>query len=292
VNDSRRTVWDVLAALDRRWLYLTLALSLVAAMLSGLRFKDRPSRLVQPLYDKVESLPPGSAILISCDYTPSSAPELEPMAYALTRHALLEGHRLCFVSMWPDGSNQIERVVSQVIAEEFPDRREGSDWVNLGFKSGSEMLINAMRQDISAMYTTDVNNKPLRDLPALAGIGTLADFALIISLSSGTPGLKEWILYAGDPLRIPLGGGCNGAGTTQFLPYFPRQLLGLLGGIKGAAEYETALAEGHPEFPQRTMAASDSMGPQAVAHIAIIVFILLGNLGGLLARRGRGGDGS
>jgi hypothetical protein len=274
-----------LAALDRRWIYLILTVALVASLIGGLRFPDQPSVLVLPIYEKLESLPPGAAILISCEYTPSTAPELEPMAFALTRHALLKGHRLCFMSLWPEGSNLIGRIVTEVIQAEFPNKVEGEDWVTLGYKAGNEMVINALRLDLSSMYTSDQAGRPLSELPALTGVNSLADFTLLVSLSAGTPGLREWILFAGDPLGVPLAGGCNGAGTANLLPYFPQQLLGLMGGLKGAAEYETALAQGHPEFTQRTRRASRGMGPLAVAQTVIIVFILLGNLGVVAHRR-------
>jgi hypothetical protein len=285
-----RQLGEKLVHLDRRWLYLSLAVAILVSLLTGLQFPDQPSALVWPVYTKIEELPAGSPVLVSLEYTPSTLPELEPMAFAITRHALLKGHRLCFLSLWPEGNNLIGRVVEQVISQEFPTARAGQDWVVLGYKAGNEMLINALRQSISSMYTTDVGGTPLAQLPALTGVEKLSDFALIVALSAGTPGLKEWILYAGDPEGIPVVGGCNGTGAPQFMPYFPQQLLGLLGGLKGAAEYETALQQGYPGFPQRTRPATERMGPQAVAHAVIIIFILLGNLGFLLARR-RGGDG-
>jgi hypothetical protein len=287
---GRAARWGArLTGLDRRWIYLSLAAALVATLLSGLRLPDRPSALVEPIYARIESLPAGSAVLLSLDYTPSTAPELEPMAVALTRHALLAGHRLCFVSLYPEGNNQIDRVVREVIGPEFPAARSGRDYAVLGYKAGNEMVINALGQDLGSMYAGDLEGRPLAELPALSGVGRLADFDLLVALSAGTPGLKEWILFAGDPLGVPLAGGCNGAGAPQYLPYFPHQLLGLMGGLKGAAEYEAALLRGHPEYEQRTMRATDGMGPQTVAHCLVIGFVLLGNLGLLLSRRRRGG---
>ncbi|MFH1844175.1 MAG: hypothetical protein ABIF77_13290 [bacterium] len=287
---TARRAGELLGGLDRRWVYLILAVSLAVSLLAGLRFPDRPSALVMPLYDTLESLPPGSPILISLEYTPSTLPELEPMAFALCRHACLRGHRLCFMSLWPEGNNLIGRVVEQVISREFPQLEAGVDWVVLGYQAGNEMLINAISQDLGSMYQSDIDGRPLAGLPALAGIHSLADFRLIVALSAGTPGLKEWILFAGDPLGVPVAGGCSGAGSPQFLPYFPRQLIGLLAGMKGGAEYETALQQGHPEYQQPTQRASESMGPQAVAHVVIIGFILLGNMGAFLVRRRLGGD--
>ncbi len=278
-----------LADLDRRWIYLVLAVSLIATMLTGLRFPDKASFLVQPVYDHVERLPAGAVILCSIDYSPSSAPEVEPMAVAITRHALLTGHRVVYVSLWPEGNSLIERLAG-MIARDFPDADEGRDWAALGFKSGGEMLVNSLRRDFKAMYPQDRTGAATSGLPALAGIEGLADFGLVAAFSAGVPGLREWILFGGDVTGVPVAGACTGTGTPQFLAYFPQQIVGLIGGMKGAAEYEAALAEGHPEYRQPTMRGTDNMGPQAVAHSVIILFIVLGNLGMLAARRlGNGG---
>jgi hypothetical protein len=62
-------------------------------------------------------------------------------------------------------------------------------------------------------------------------------------------------------------------------PYIPEQLAGVLGAIKAAAEYEAALAEAYPSIAQNKKAqeAKRRMGPQLIAHILMIVFILVGN---------------
>lgn len=212
------------------------------------------------------------------------------MAFALARHALLRRQRLILISLWDTGNIMIGEVVERVIRQEFPDREQGVDWIALGYKAGNEKLIVAVRDDFRRMYTTDLRGESLASLPAMAGIGGLRDVALIVSLSSGYPGLKEWILFAGDALGVPVAGGSTGVGAPEFFAYFPRQLFALLPGLKGAAEYETALERGHPEFAPRTRAATDNMGPQAVAHGVIIVFILLGNAGLLASRHRRRGS--
>ncbi len=287
-----RRVADILVraeALDRRWIYLVLAASVCAALLSGLYFPDRPSDVVRPIYDHIEALPAGTPVLMSLDYSPSSAPELEPMAEALTRHLLLTGHPVCYVSLWPTGNNMIARVVTRICEAEFPEAAEGRDWVRLGFQAGGEMFINSLRDSLTARYATDMGGASLSSLPALSDVRGLGDFGLIVSLSAGMPGLKEWILYAGDVLEVPVAGGCTGVGAPQFFPYYPLQLVGLMGALKGAAEYEAALAAGYPEAVPRVQRATQGMGPQAVAHVVIVAFILLGNLGLWLARRRKEG---
>ena len=281
---SRARRWAAAARdLDRRWLYLMLLAAVVWPLLAGLRFHDRPSSIVRAVFDRVEKLPPGRPLLLSLDYSPSSAPELEPMAEALTRHALLSGHPVCYLSLWPAGNNMIDRVVDRVIRKEFPAARPGREYVVLGFQEGGQMLINSLRDSLAARYRTDVDGRPLAGLPALRGVRGVGDFGLVISLSAGVPGLKEWILYAGDVVGVPVAGGCTGVGAPQFFPYDPQQLVGLLAALKGASEYEAAL---HQRYPRRVPAdqrAGLGMGPQTVAHLLLVALILLGNAAWWLA---------
>jgi hypothetical protein len=276
-----------LGEIDRRWLYLTLAVTLSAALLARPLFPDEPSGLTLPVFERIESLPPGSPVLVSLDYSPGSAPEIEPMALALTRHLLWRGARPVYVSLFIEGDDMFQRLRKGLLETEFAQLSEGRDWVHLGFKSGGQVMINSLVQDLSAMYASDVRGTPTDSLVALAGVRKLEDFPLIISLSSGTPGLLEWIIYGGDPTGTPVAGGCTSIGMPEFLVYFPAQLKGLLGGLKGASEYEAALAAAYPEqaFPRR---AGRAMGPQTVAHVVILIFLVLGNAAYL--RRPRQGN--
>jgi hypothetical protein len=62
-------------------------------------------------------------------------------------------------------------------------------------------------------------------------------------------------------------------------------MVGLMGGLKGASEYENALISGYPEVKDRDMAATVRMGPQVVSHIVIVLLVLIGNLTYYLDRR-------
>jgi len=283
-----------LAHLDRRWLYLLLVVALVVTILIEPELPEQPSLFLLPLYDRIEQLPPGATILLSVDYGPGSEPELEPMALAVTRHALARGLPVVFMSLWPEGPSQIAHIVEQVIRIEFPEAVAGQDWAVLGYKAGGEMLINALVQEVAAMYPVDAAGRAISDLAALASIHSLADFALVVSFSGGTPGLKEWILFGGDPTGVPTAGGAKGVGSPEYLAYFPRQLLGLVAGLKGASEYEEALANGHPELGSFPRPASAGMGPQTVAHTLILLFLVFGNLDIVVrwCRRRIGGDQS
>ncbi len=284
-----RTMTTRLASLgriDRRWLYLALLAALVTTVLLRPILSSSPSPFTQPVFAAVAALPAGARVLVTMEYSPGSAPEIEPMAQAVTRHLLWRGARPVYVSLWPEGNNMFQRLRVSVLEKEFADRVEGRDWVALGYKAGRAMAINALRQDFRSLYTQDLRGVPVDSCPAVADVQNLEDFALIMAFSAGTPGLQEWILYASDPTGVPIAGGCTGVGMPEFLAYFPGQLVGLIGGLKGAAEYESALASAYPDRPL-ARPATVGMGPQTVAHALILLFLVLGNLGVVASWVGR-----
>jgi hypothetical protein len=117
-------------------------------------------------------------------------------------------------------------------------------------------------------------------------VKSVADMQMVINVSGGFPGAKEWVQYATTPLNVPIGVGCTGVQSTQLFPYFPDQILGLVAGIRGANEYETMLAKKYPD-PYAEMSkrpASRRGGPQRWAHRLMIALIVLGNVIHLASR--------
>jgi hypothetical protein len=284
-NETRKSFFERLGNLDRRVIFLLIALAVIIPLIMHYTTSIPPSLIVQTLFDKVEELPPGSKVLLSFDYGPSTVPENQPMANAFVRHALEKGHRIYLMALWPTGARQSQELIEDIINVEYPDKVEGVDWVHLGYKAGNQGLINTLMSDFKAMYTTDIAGRAIDEFPMMDEIRTLRDFDLILALGSGFPGTKEWIQFAGDPGNIPVGGGTTAVMAPLLFPYYPKQMAGLLGGLQGAAEYEAALIAKYPQLEERSRIASESMGPQVTAHLVILAFIVIGNITYIIERR-------
>ena len=79
---------EILQNIDRRIIYLILALSIILPLLFPIGFPVDITQNTQDVYDLVDKLPAGSVVLLSYDWDAASAPELLPQAEALTRHIL------------------------------------------------------------------------------------------------------------------------------------------------------------------------------------------------------------
>lgn len=268
-----------LVTLDRRWVFLLMFLAVSLAILAGVRFPEKPSKMTRDIFAAVDDLPEGSRILVALDYDPAGRGELQPMANAFTRHCALKKHKIYYMTIWPQGPPIIQNCIS-ILEKEFPDYEYGVDYVNLGFRAGLEGVIKVIVTNLKQSFSTDQAGTRLDQIAMTRDIKSIQEMDLIVSVSAGDPGVKEWIQYASTPYSIPTVSGCTGVQAPIVYPYIPRQLIGVLGGIKSAAEYEQALIEGYPVLAENENAqeALRRMGPQVVAHVLMIALIILGNV--------------
>lgn len=272
---------------ERRIIFLFIGLSVSVPLLFNITFSEKATPIVMDVFNKIENLPAGSKILLSYDYGPSMAPEVEPMSNAFLRHALAKGHRVYVMCLWATGQSLAATAIDSVVKKDFPDKVYGVDYINIGYKAGGTGVLNVIITDFRKMYLTDVNGRDLDSLPIFNGIRSLKDMDLLISIGGGYPGVKEWILFAGSQANIPTAGGCAAVSAPLLYPYYPKQMVGLLGGIKGAAEYESQLKKVYKRFEKSPTPGIKMMGPQTLAHLIVMAFIVIGNISYFVSKRKR-----
>ncbi|MFN0053704.1 MAG: hypothetical protein ACKV0T_16105 [Planctomycetales bacterium] len=271
---------NLLKQLDRRWIFLAMLLAVVGPILAQKTCPERPTPFVLSVFRKIESLPEGSIVLIAYDYSPASSGELGPMSTAFLRHCCLKRHKILFLTLYEAGGPVIDQAIRKVLETEFADLElePGEDYVNLGFSQGYEVVIALSALSLRAAFPTDTDGASLDDLPLTKNLTNLQDVDLILDLSTGYPGFKEWVQYAATPYGIPFAAGTTAVGAPQAYPYIPNQMLGLLAAVKGAAEYEAALGEKYPRFREpRLNEGIRRMAPQFWGHLLVMGLILLGN---------------
>lgn len=215
-----------------------MALAVGIPVLLQQTFPEEPTPLAQAAFDQIDQLPAGSKVLLAFDYDPASEGELAPMATSLVHQCAEKGHKMYFMALWPVGAQMIRGTIGRVIHDHYPEAVYGTDYVDLGFKAGNEAVIKTIASDLGLYYPTDSKGTAIAEIPMMDGVVSLANFDLFVNVSAGYPGSKEWVLYAATPLKKPFVVGCTGVQAPTIYPYVPSQVQGLLGAIKGAAEYE------------------------------------------------------
>ena len=265
-----------LLQLDRRFIFVLMSVVTVLPLLYPLGLPVRISPETQQLYDTLERLPERSVVLLSLDYDPASKPELYPMTVSLLRHAFARNLRVVALTLWPAGTSMAESAVTY--GAEEAGKKDGTDYVFLGYGPGEANAIISLGQGLTNAFPTDYAGRETEALPVLAGVRSLRDIDYAISLSAGFPGLDTWYVYGKEKYGFELGGGCTAVSAPKFYPLLQTgQINGLLGGLRGAAEYETLL--------NQTGKATAGMDAQSTTHFLIIGLIIVCNLCYLLSGR-------
>jgi hypothetical protein len=285
-------MYEFFRDLDRRWIFLLMLLAVAIPILLQFSFPEKPTGLAEAVFKEIEALEEGAPVLLAYDFDPGSEGELGPMATAFTLHCAHKNLKMFYLSLWPVGPQMIDDAINRVIKSDFPHLEYGDDYVNLGYKPGYESVIKVIVTDLRELYTTDDKGTNVDQIPMMEGIHSVQDFDLVINVSAGYAGTKEWVQYAATPYRdrIRLVAGCTGVQAPLLYPYIPDQLPGLLGAIKGAAEYEKLVLDRYyrdrdEEPAARYLEGIRRMGPQLVAHVLMIVLILAGNAIYFIGRR-------
>src|SRR5688572_15918383 len=182
-----------------------MAVAIVVPLLNPCSMPFTVGKSVKAIYDEVETLPPGSVVLMSIDYDPAAQPELEPFTRAVLRHLLQRGCKIVMVTLWDKAPPIIRALIDEIIIGEYvngtgffegephPDYSYGDDYVYLGYKDGKEIVIAGMGQNIRQMFPVESSGQPIGRMGAMEGITSLGDFRLIIASSAGFPGAKEYV---------------------------------------------------------------------------------------------------
>jgi len=283
-----KKIFISLGSLDRRIIFLIVGLSVLIPLLKPewIDLPIRPTPESQIVFDEINKLNAGDKMLLSFEYSPSTKPEIHPMAIAILKHLYAKNIQVYGFALWPDGNFMSTEAFSEV-SDDY-DKKYGVDYVNLGYRPGGEAVIKGIASDIRTLYTVDLQGTSINDIPMMKDVVNIEDFDFVFSLSAGYPGSKEWVQYACDPKNIPLSTGCTSIQVTDIMPYVENdQIRGILAGMPGAAEYES-LVEAElqkMEIVGKPGEASGMMAAQSIAHVVIVLFIIFGNISYFITRK-------
>lgn len=270
-----------LMSIDRRWVFLILAIFVVLPLIFGFQVKPIVSDEVKAVYDFVESLQPGQNLLVAIDYDPNALAELHPMAFAIMEQALAKKLKLVTLTLSQNGAGMAESAVKSVVDSVTTYHgftpQYGTDYVFLGYRPYYALVILGMGQNFRIPFPQDYYNTPLDSLPLMKGIQNYDQIAGVIDIT-GSNVADAWIANGNGRYGVKVALGLTGVSASDYYPFYQsRQILGLMGGMKGAAEYEFLAKNPGP--------AMEAMGVQTFAHLVIIGFIIIGNIGFFLDKR-------
>lgn len=281
VSEKTKTFFQKMMGIDRRIIFLFIFVAVSVPMFISIKMSIPVSPEVEMLVDALKKLPDGSRVMASLDYDPSSEPELQPMAETFMEYALKRDFKVIVIGLWPQGAIQAER--ARVVAEAMMGKafEYGVNYINLGYQSGNELVIQRMGSSIPAAFPRDYFGRPVEEFPIMQGVRNFSNVDFVFNLSAGYPGTIEWVLFAADRFNVKVGAGNTAVQAPMVYPYLGKQLIGLAGGMKGGAEFEI--------LTNLKGRAVQYMVGQTFAHTVIVLFIIVANIAYFVTRETRRG---
>jgi hypothetical protein len=274
---------EKLLNLDRRWLFLLVLVSVATPIILPIGLPVTTTGSTRAAFEFIEALRPGDVVWLSFDYGPSSAPENDPMAEGFLRQCFSKKLRVIVTALYPLGGLGLANNSLARVTAEFPHLKYGEDYVNLGYKDGAAAVMRSLGGDIVSSFPTDVNGKPIGEFPMMRGVHSIRDVKVVFTAATGLIG-EYWITQMHPQSGTPVIIGPTAVSAPKYYAFLNAgQIVGMVGGMKGAAEYEKLLAEGYPDLERfykgtRMFTATKGMDGQTVIHTVILLFIFVGNM--------------
>ena len=264
--------------LDSRILYVLLLVVFAITLIHPVGLAITVGEDTRKVFDTMDNLPPGSLVWLGMDFAPSAAPELMPGAIAAIRHGLSKDLRFVAGSTIQVMAGNTAQQLWDAVSADVPNKEYGVDFINLGYKPGEKVFYEKLLNNAhEAAMGIDNYGNDLGQFPIMQDFKNLKDASVILTFISAK-GIEDYIAHVSDPHKIPLLVGAVAVQVSEMMPFLRSgQIHGLIKGMRGSAEYEVVTGKPGP--------AVAGMDTQSFAHILVILFITLGDIGYFLSKK-------
>jgi hypothetical protein len=258
----------------RHIIFILVALAVVIPLIWRIGLPLKITSEVKNVFDYINTLPEGSCVIFSFDHDTSTLPEMIPLAEALLRHCYNKNLKIIGMALLAEGAAVGEDNMRR-IGNEF-HKKYGVDYLFLGFRPQFTVAILGLGESIDRVFPTDYFGDNIHDFPIMNNIKNYNDIAAVISIGDGDIPVY-WVNYAQARYKVHVIPAVTAVMATTMYPFLQSgQIVGLVAGLKGAAEYEELIGK-----PGRAVKGMDA---QSSAHLLIILLIITGNIGLIIAR--------
>lgn len=275
------SVLQKLSEIDRRYLYWIMFIALAIPFIQPIGLPISVTETTRALYDKIETMGPNDVALYSIAGGVSAWGEIQPAMIAVMKHLVAKRVKVVIVGYFLDQDLSVQMV--QTSTPGLKDYKYGTDWVYLGYISGAETAVAQLAADIHAVFKTDrgtvvgeAADRALTELPLMQKVKKAEDITLVITIDTGSYILyyiRHWNVAKGIPVAE-----VGIAMQADMIVYYPVNLVAVLIGARGGAEYEVLIKQPGPGIVK--------MDAINVSHVLFIIAIAFANVGYVLTRKG------
>jgi hypothetical protein len=265
------SIWEKLMSVPREVVMGLVFIAILIPALNPLGLPLMVGSMSEAWYDTVDSLPAGSIVLFDIGYGSGGYPSLGPGNIAAFHQLFEKDLRIVVMATALEGGMMYPLIMEGVKPESNYGAVYGEDYVFLGYIAGDQTAMAGVLGDLHALASTDYQGTSLSSLSLMDEVSGAEDFDLVAYMTTAGGTAEGWVYQAYSQYNRPVVGGMLSMMTTSMKPYYDSgQMLGLMDGIKGAADLE--FLTGHPGD---AIVSSDIL---SFTQTLVLIFILIGNV--------------
>lgn len=310
-----RSLGYKLQNLPRPLIYFLLIVAATIPQLFTVKLPDIPSDEAIDLYASLDTVPDGSTVLLSSDWTNSTRAESRAEFDAVVRILMRKHVKFVSFSVADPAAPQVAKDEMAVLNDEHrahnePTYDEWKDWVDAGFFPSAEATAISLAGNVKATFqghqdiTPDGHSADITTSPVLQNIATLHDIPLFIDVTGSA---TSTIYIQRISSKVKMAFLVTGVMGPELVPYYASgQVKGLAKGLRGVFDLETVMDTGiNVKGPDGNVALPSSKVPGVVPaspgrnagqgttysfalHITLLLLILaivVGNVGMYMSRK-------
>jgi hypothetical protein len=273
------SIWEKLMSVPREVVMGLVFIAILIPALNPLGLPLMVGSMSEAWYDTVDSLPAGSIVLFDIGYGSGGYPSLGPGNIAAFHQLFEKDLRIVVMATALEGGMMYPLIMEGVKPESNYGAVYGEDYVFLGYIAGDQTAMAGVLGDLHALASSDYQGTSLGSLALMDEVSGAEDFDLVAYMTTAGGTAEGWVYQAYSQYNRPVVGGMLSMMTTSMKPYYDSgQMLGLMDGIKGAADLE--FLTGHPGD---AIVSSDIL---SFTQTLVLIFILIGNVAFWIQRGG------
>lgn len=280
MKEQQDILWK-LQHIDQRLIHFLIALLIIIPLLRPFGLPLQISDGTQKAYDAIEAIPAGSKVLLAYEVAASSEAELVPTGVAWMHHLMAKGCKIVTFAIYNQEGPVYAQRIFDLVGKEY-NYEYGKDYLIMGFTAGQETAVAAIGRDFRSVFEQDFLGNVTSELPLMQEIADINSFDIMLQISNWGPDV--FVRQIVQVYGIPMVACCTGIVAPGAQAYMSSgQILGLVGALAGAAEYEILL--------KRPGTAAAAMDAQSTTHALTVILVLIGNIAFYMSRsRTKGGQ--
>jgi hypothetical protein len=265
------SIWKKLTAVPREVVMTLVLLAIIVPAMNPLGLPLLTGDMSKAWYNSVDALPEGSVVLFDIGYGSGGYPSLGPGNIAAFHQMFEKDLKIVIMATALEGSMMYPLIMDAVKPEQTYGAVYGEDYVFLGYIAGEQTAMAGVLGDLKSLVSNDYQGTSIDSLSVMDNVGGAEDFDVVAYMTTAGGTAEGWVYQAYSQYNKDVLGGCLSMMTTSIKPYYDSgQLLGIMDGIKGAADLE--FLTGHPGD---AIVSSDIL---SFTQTLVLIFIVIGNV--------------